>query len=143
MPVIRRLGRELLAPMFVSGGLDSLRRPEPKAARAAIITTPLADTFGLPDDPVMFVRLNGAVQVVAGTMLAMNRWPRLAALALAGSLVPTTLAGHRFWAETDPSGRAAQRTQFLKNAAMLGGLLVVVSERNRPRHEHHLLHAAG
>jgi uncharacterized membrane protein YphA (DoxX/SURF4 family) len=79
----------------------------------------------------MFVRLNGAVQLVAGTMLAMNRWPRLAALALAGSLIPTTIAGHRFWSEADPNGRAAQRTQFLKNAAMLGGLLVVVSERSR------------
>src|SRR6476646_6072487 len=138
MPVIRRIGRELLAPMFVTGGLDSLRNPEPKAAKAATVTTPLAEAFGLPDDPVMFVRINGAVQVVAGTMLAMNRLPRLAALALAGSLVPTTLAGHRFWNEPDPSGRAAQRTQFLKNAAMLGGLLVVVSERTRPR-THHLI----
>jgi uncharacterized membrane protein YphA (DoxX/SURF4 family) len=62
-------------------------------------------------------------------MLALNRWPRLAALALAGSLIPTTIAGHRFWSEPDPSGRAAQRIQFMKNAAMLGGLLVVVSER--------------
>jgi uncharacterized membrane protein YphA (DoxX/SURF4 family) len=137
MPLIRRLGRELLAPMFVSGGIDAIRNAKEKAARAATITTPLAETFGLPDDPVLFVRVNGAVQVVAGTMLAMNRWPRLAALALAGSLIPTTLAGHRFWAEPEPSGRAAQRTQFLKNAAMLGGLLVVVSERNRPRR--HLL----
>jgi uncharacterized membrane protein YphA (DoxX/SURF4 family) len=91
----------------------------------------------------MFVRINGAVQVVAGTMLALNRLPRLAALALAGSLVPTTLAGHRFWNESDPSGRAAQRTQFLKNAAMLGGLLVVVSERSRPKTHHGIHHAAS
>jgi uncharacterized membrane protein YphA (DoxX/SURF4 family) len=131
MPVIRRLGRELLAPMFVSGGLDAVRHPEPKATKAAAITTPLADAFGLPDDPVLFVRLNGAIQVVAGTMLAMNRAPRLAALVLAGSLIPTTLAGHRFWTESDPGGRAAQRIQFMKNTAMLGGLLVVVSERTR------------
>jgi putative oxidoreductase len=129
--VIRRLGRELLAPMFVSGGLDALRHPEPKATRAATVTTPLAEIFGLPDDPVLFVQLNGAVQVVGGALLAMGRAPRLAALALAASLIPTTIAGHRFWAESDPSARAAQRTQFLKNAAMLGGLLVVVSQRPR------------
>ena len=53
MPVIRRIGRELLAPMFVTGGLDSLRNPQPKAAKAATVTTPLADAFGLPDDPVI------------------------------------------------------------------------------------------
>src|SRR5262245_3300972 len=131
MPLIRRLGRELLAPMFVTSGLDSFRHPERLAGKAATVTTPLADAFGLPDDPVMFVRLNGAVQVVAGTMLAMNRLPRVAALALVGSLIPTTIAGHRFWTESDASSRAAQRIQFLKNAAMLGGLLVVVSERSR------------
>jgi len=131
MNVIRRLGRELLAPMFVSGGLDALRHPEPKAARAATVPTPLAETFGLPDDPVLFVRLNGAVQVAGGTLLAIGRAPRLAALALAASLIPTTIAGHRFWAESDPGARAAQRIQFLKNAAMLGGLLVVVSQRSR------------
>src|SRR5207248_1403166 len=129
MSLIRRLGRELLAPMFVTGGLDALRHPESKAAKAASVTTPLADAFGLPDDPVLFVRVNGAVQVVAGTMLAMGRWPRLAAVALAGSLIPTTVAGHRFWTEPDPAGRAAQRTQFLKNAAMLGGLVLVATDR--------------
>jgi uncharacterized membrane protein YphA (DoxX/SURF4 family) len=131
MPLIRRLGRGLLAPMFVTGGIDAIRHAEAKAAKAASITTPLAEMFGLPDDPVMLVRVNGAVQVVAGSMLAMNRAPRLAAFVLAASLVPTTLAGHRFWNEPDPSGRAAQRVQFMKNAAMLGGLLIVVSERAR------------
>jgi len=131
MPLIRRLGRELLAPMFVTGGLDALRHPGPKAAKASAITTPLAETFGLPDDPELFVQVNGAVQVVAGTLLAIGRVPRFAALVLAASLVPTTIAGHRFWSETDPAARAAQRIQFLKNAAMLGGLLIVVSQRPR------------
>jgi len=131
MPLVRRLGRELLAPMFVTGGLDALRHPDTKVAKASTVTTPLADAFGLPDDPVLFVQINGAVQVVAGSLLAMGRWPRAAAFALAASLIPTTLAGHRFWNETDPQSRAAQRIQFLKNAAMLGGLLVVVSERSR------------
>jgi len=45
---------------------------------------------------------------------------------LAGSLIPTTAAGHRFWEESDPSTRAQQTIHFLKNAAMLGGLLAVV-----------------
>jgi len=131
MPIIHRLGRELLAPMFVTGGLDALRNPESKAAKAAAVTTPLAETFGLPDDPVLFVQLNGAIQVVGGTLLALGRFPRLAALALAASLIPTTVAGHRFWTEQDPAGRAAQRTQFLKNAAMLGGLVLVATDRQR------------
>ena len=37
-----------------------------------------------------------------------------------------TLAGHRFWGEEDPPARGEQTIQFLKNAAMMGGLLLVV-----------------
>jgi hypothetical protein len=42
---------------------------------------------------------------------------------LSASLVPPTLAGHRFWEEKEPSKRNTQLVQFAKNAGMLGGLL--------------------
>ena len=57
-------------------------------------------------------------------MLSIGKLPRVAALALCGSIVPTTLAGHRFWEETEPATRAQQRTHFLKNLGLLGGLLL-------------------
>jgi hypothetical protein len=44
----------------------------------------------------------------------------------AGSLVPTTIAGHPYWAVEDPSARKMQRIQFHKNMAMIGGLLLAV-----------------
>ena len=128
MGVVHRIGRELLAPMFISGGLDAIRHPEPKVNRAVTITGPIAATLGLPDDPVALVRFNGGVQVVAGALLGMGRLSRLAAFTLAASLIPTTLAGHRFWTESDPKGRSMQKIQFLKNAAMLGGLFLVVAD---------------
>jgi uncharacterized membrane protein YphA (DoxX/SURF4 family) len=56
--------------------------------------------------------------------------PRLAALALAGSLIPTTLAGHAFWKVDDPTARKLQRIQFHKNLAMIGGLLFAVVDRD-------------
>ena len=49
---------------------------------------------------------------------------------MAASLIPTTLAGHRFWEETDPKSKAAQRIQFLKNIAMLGGLLLITTDKD-------------
>jgi putative oxidoreductase len=45
-------------------------------------------------------------------------------LALIGSLVPTTLAGHPFWKEEDPGQKMVQRINFQKNLAMIGGLLL-------------------
>src|SRR3546814_20513833 len=50
--------------------------------------------------------------------------PRVAALTLAGSLVPTTLAGHAFWAESDPAAKKQHRLAFFTNASVLGGLLL-------------------
>ena len=57
-------------------------------------------------------------------MLAAGFLPRVGALAIAATLVPTTLAGHPFWKEEDPAKRKTQRVQFLKNMAMMGGVLL-------------------
>jgi uncharacterized membrane protein YphA (DoxX/SURF4 family) len=80
--------------------------------------------LSLPAETKDVVRLNGAVQVAAGALLATGRVPRLAALALVASLVPTTLAGHRFWEESDPAAQAGQRIHFFKNLSLIGGLLL-------------------
>ena len=54
-------------------------------------------------------------------------------LALAASIVPTTPIDHAFWDETDPAKRKAQRVQFLKNMAMMGGvLLATVDTAGKP-----------
>jgi hypothetical protein len=49
--------------------------------------------------------------------------PRLSALVLAGWMILTTLAAHRFWTGHDPAVRKQQQVQFYKNMAMIGGLL--------------------
>ena len=66
-------------------------------------------------------------------MLAAGFLPRVGALAIAATLVPTTLAGHPFWKEEDPAKRKTQRVQFLKNMAMMGGvLLAAVDTAGKP-----------
>jgi uncharacterized membrane protein YphA (DoxX/SURF4 family) len=66
--------------------------------------------------------------VVGGLALATGRLPRLSALVLAGSLVPTTVVGHPFWAESEPTVRTGQRVHFAKNLGLLGGLLLAVAD---------------
>ena len=112
--------------MFIAGGWDAAMRPKGKVGKASVVTEKVITNLGIDTDTEQLVRLNGSVQVAAGVMLAAGVLPRVAAATLAGSLVPTTLAGHRFWAEEDPQVRVAQRIQFLKNLAMFGGLLLVV-----------------
>ncbi|WSQ07151.1 DoxX family protein [Streptomyces sp. NBC_01231] len=129
MSLLRRAGRPLLASMFVAGGLNSVREPKEVAPVAEPVVRPVTERVSaLPDRTDRVVRLNGAVQVVAGVLLGMGRVPRPAALAIAATLVPTTLAAHRFWETEDPDERAQQRIHFLKNLSMLGGLLIAADD---------------
>ncbi len=138
MTIVRLAARPLLASMFVVGGIDSLRTAPAKADAAEPVTdrlVPLLQKFvpQLSDDPTTLVRINGAVQVVAGLALATGRMPRLSSTVLAATLVPTTAAGHRFWEEKEPAKKKAQRTQFFKNASMMGGLmLAAVDTEGKP-----------
>ena len=120
---LRAAGRVALAAMFITGGTDALFDPGPRAPRAAEI--------GVPLDPEAAVRANGAAMLAAGTALALGVWPRLAAAVLAGTLVPTTLAGHPYWKLEDPAARRQQRVHFFKNLGLFGGALLVLSERRR------------
>ncbi len=125
MTLSRRLARPLLASIFVVGGWDAFWNPTGKAKKAETVTKPLADKAGVSGlDTETFVRVNGAVQIGAGMLLAAGKFRRLAALALIGSIVPTTYAGHRFWEESDPSTRNQQKVHFLKNVGLLGGLIL-------------------
>ncbi|MDT0396190.1 MULTISPECIES: DoxX family protein [Streptomyces] len=129
MSLLRVLGRPMLASMFVAGGLDSVRHPENVSPLAEPVVRPITDRVPvLPDRTEDCVRLSGAVQVVGGLLLATGRMSRPAALAIAVTLVPTTLAAHRFWELEDPGERAQQRIHFLKNLSMLGGLLIAADD---------------
>ncbi|MGW4444402.1 DoxX family protein [Streptomyces sp. NPDC004682] len=125
MNILGRLGGALLGGSFAVFGSGAVRDPAALARLAGPALEEIRKVVPLPKDDELLVRVNGAVQTGAGAALAIGLFPRTSALALAGSLIPTTYAGHPFWTIEDPAQRKAQRTQFLKNAAMLGGLLVV------------------
>ena len=131
MTITRLLARPMLATIFVAGGINALRNTEGHAAKAKKVTDKVvpaaqkaAPQVPIPTDPATLVRINAGAQILAAAALATGRAPRLSASVLAASLVPTTLAGHAFWNETDPQAKNAQRLQFYKNTSVLGGLLL-------------------
>jgi putative oxidoreductase len=128
MRVIHTTARAMLSGIFIAGGTRAITHPDeavPVAKRVTDHVTPVLEKVSpeLPTDTRTLVRLNGAVQVAGGLLLA-TPLRRPAALALAASLVPTTLAGHRFWEAGDPGERAGQQAHFLKNLGLFGGLLL-------------------
>lgn len=127
----------MLAALFIQGGISALKAPQGhvQAARPVLdAVSPAVDKVveiapidQRPDDE-MLVRIDAGVKIVAGSMLALGKFPRLASTALAASLVPTTLAAHRFWEETDEAKKAEQQVHFLKNVGLLGGLLIAAAD---------------
>lgn len=119
--LVRRIARSALASIFVASGVEALRNPEPRVRKAKALLVPL----GVREEYVSPLTLADATgKIAAGLALATGRFPRVAALGLAASLVPTTLAGHRWWEHDDPATRANHRMHFLKNVALIGGLVI-------------------
>lgn len=128
--VTTRLASPLLASIFIESGLDAARDPESKVKKAEKVTAPIAQRISiLPDDTATLVRLNGLTQMVAGALLSLGVFRRVSAAVLIGTLIPTTLAGHRFWEEVDEDARKMQITQFAKNLGLVGGLLLMVTNQ--------------
>jgi putative oxidoreductase len=123
---LRVAARILTGTTYVALGFDAARAPGARVDAAAPTLATIRKAVPLPDNDELIVRANAGVQVAAGLLLMAGKFQRPAAVVLAGSLVPTTLAGHPFWTIEDPTARKAQRIHFLKNGALIGGLLFAV-----------------
>jgi uncharacterized membrane protein YphA (DoxX/SURF4 family)/propanediol dehydratase small subunit len=127
--LIRRIARPLLSVAFIGQGVDALRNPKTAAdaARPALEgIRQLPDPIGakVPSDAETFARINAAVQVGGGLLLATGKAPRLASAALAFTVIPGSIGGHMFWNESDPQRKADERRALLTDLSLLGGLII-------------------
>ncbi len=133
MTPVRLLARPLLASVFISGGINALRKPGPHGDMAEPVVDKVAEPMGLPEDPELLAQVNGGVMIAGGVLLALGKAPRIASAALAVTLIPTTFAAHRFWEADDAAEKDEQRIHFMKNMGLLGGLaLAAVDTEARP-----------
>ncbi len=116
MRVTDRLPAAALGIPFLWLGCEAAREPGKRVTLAAQIKIP---------HPRLAVRANGGAMVLGGLGLITGVLPRAAAAGLVVSLIPTTLAGHAYWNETDVQARKAGRIQLLKNLGLIGGLLAI------------------
>jgi uncharacterized membrane protein YphA (DoxX/SURF4 family) len=120
--MIRTITRLLLSGIYIINGWGAFSKP---GGRHKLVAA-----AGIPY-PEQAVVINAAVMVCAGLLLGLGITPRLASALLLGSMIPTTLVGHPFWKEEPGSQRQNQETQFLKNLSMIGGLLMVLTEKGK------------
>ncbi len=113
IPVV--IARILLALMFVLAGYGKLTGLEGTVGYIA--------SKGLPA-PMMLAVAAGVVELVAGLLLIFGWQARWAALALAGFTVVASVIFHNFWA-VPVEQQMTQQLMFMKNIAVVGGLLFV------------------
>lgn len=113
-PVI--LGRVFLSAIFILSGTAKF------ADWTGYLSTMEAKGFVAAP---LFLAVAGAIEVTGGLSILTGTFARLGALALFLYLIPTTLLFHDFW-NLAGAERQLQMTMFLKNAAIMGGLLLTI-----------------
>lgn len=111
------LGRVLLSAIFILSGLGKIPQFSAVAGMMASKGIPLATV-------ALVITL--CIEIGGGLMLLTGFKARYAALVIAVWLVPVTLIFHHFWGIPE-AAKQDQMVNFLKNVAIMGGLLVLAS----------------
>lgn len=111
-------GRVLLSLIFILSGLSKLFDWEGSMG--------YMQANGLTEGAGFLLALAVIAEIAGGLMILTGTITRLGALLLFLYLIPTTLIFHDFWT-FEGIERQAQLTNFLKNLAIMGGLLALVA----------------
>ena len=117
-PMLPLLGRILIGALFLTAGVRKLMGVAGAAAYFA--------KLGFPAPEVM-AYLAILIEIGGGLLLIIGWKTRLVSWILIAFVVIATGMAHRFWEFTDPGQYNAQLNNFLKNAAVIGGLLMYVN----------------
>lgn len=112
------LGRICLSIIFILAGFAKLINYEATATYMA--------AKGMTMIP-LFLYTAALIEILAGLALLVGYKARYAAIILALFLIPASLIFHDFWNIAEPAVKELEMIAFLKNLAIFGGLLYVVS----------------
>jgi putative oxidoreductase len=117
-PTFPLLARILIGALFLTAGI---RKAMTIAATAGYFAK-----LGLPGGEAM-AWLAVIIEVGGGLLLIIGWQTRWVAWLLAIFTVIATGLAHRFWEFTDPGQYNGQLNNFLKNVAVIGGLLMFIT----------------
>jgi putative oxidoreductase len=75
--------------------------------------------------PAVLVPVAGVLALAGGISVLLGYQAKVGGWLLVLFLVPVTLLMHRFWSVADPLMAQMQQVNFMKNASMLGGALLI------------------
>ena len=116
-PTMALVGRILIGAIFIMSGIAKLTDTSGTVAHMTAAGIPAPYTLCL---------IAGTAEVLGGIALVFGFLTRLAALGLFLFMIPTTLIFHSFWTY-EGAEQKMQMINFMKNLAIIGGLLQVMS----------------
>jgi len=111
------VARVLLGAIFVQSGFGKLTNLEGFAAGLEKMGVPVPYAAGV---------VGACVEFFGGLAVVLGAWTWLAAILVAGFTLVASFLAHRFW-DVPPEQRPMQNIQFMKNMAIIGGLLALAA----------------
>lgn len=110
-------GRVLIGWIFLTSGWRKLMGMDAFIASLANRHVPSATVMGW---------IGATVEFLGGLAIMLGAWTRCAAIAVIVFTIIATLISHRYWEFTDAAVRRIQESNFNKNLAIIGGLVLMV-----------------
>jgi uncharacterized membrane protein YphA (DoxX/SURF4 family) len=123
MDILFLIGRVLYSLIFLMSGFGHFAQLEQMAQ--------YAQSKGVPS-PKLAVAGSGVLLLLGGLSVLLGFYPTIGLILLIVFLVPTTLLMHNFWAVEDPMQRQMEMVNFLKNMALLGAALMLLTVERWP-----------
>jgi putative oxidoreductase len=110
------LGRVIFGGFFVYSGIHHFVDVQSMAQYAGAKGVPM------PEAAILFT---GLLLLAGGLSILLGLWPHIGAACLILFFAGVTPAMHNFWAVADPAQRMMEMGNFMKNAALMGGALML------------------
>ena len=117
-PTLPLLARILIGALFLTAGIRKAMTIAATAGYFAKLGFPAAEAMAW---------LAVAIEIGGGLLLIIGWQTRWVAWLLLAFVVIATGMAHRFWEFTDPGQYNGQLNNFLKNVAVIGGLLMFIT----------------
>ena len=112
------LGQVLLGLFFVLSGVNHFKNLKGSAGYAASKNVPMPETA---------VAVSGAVLIFGGLSILSGRYLEFGIWGLIVFLILASVMFHNFWADKDAQSKMMNKIQFMKNTALIGALLMLLS----------------
>lgn len=118
------VGRVMISMIFLMSGMGKVFQFEAQVGYATSQGVPMASVA---------IALSAIIEIAAVVMIVVGYKARLGAAALFLWMIPVSFMMHAFWTIADPMAMQINMIMFMKNLAMMGAMLMIMSFGSGPK----------